>query len=830
MTIPYDKIENEAAWLAWQCVEQTSVNIFLTGNAGTGKTTFLKNLRQYSPKRMVVVAPTGVAAINANGVTIHSFFQLPFSPYIPGTKPKLELNVRREKINIMRTLDLLVIDEISMVRADMLDAIDAILRLYRHSEKPFGGVQLLMIGDLQQLSPVVVESERDIVSQYYATPYFFSSVALQKTVYTTIELKRIYRQNDRIFVELLNKIRNNQTDEATLKAINTRYIPNFNPDDSEKYIRLTTHNNSADSYNMQKLEEIKSKSYTYECKVEGKFPETSYPADKELVLKVGAQVMFIKNDKSTEKRFYNGKIGKVSSLSDDKVTVSCDEESDIEVSYDEWQNTRYEIDKTTNEISEVVDGTFSQIPLRLAWAITIHKSQGLTFEKAIIDAQMSFAHGQVYVALSRCRTIQGLVLSSPITSSSIINDGTVNGFIEQQADNAMTDSRMETSKSEYFVALISELFNFKKLSVPSYKLQRLLEEHCYNNYPKAIKEIGIIMEIVQTKILDISNKFVTLSNNMKMSTDLRNDTSFADRIRNGAKYFCEQISIFDNVLTTTNLAIDNKTVSKQLDELRDQLKSEYLIKKFELKSISNEGFSTLGYLQAKANAILSLEKNEEEPTQRKAKTTPSDIKHKGLYTKLVQWRHKMAHENNTDEYMIIGQKAIIDIANYLPTDLKKLILMKGIGKIKVNIYGNDILKMVNEYIDENNIDNSEIPDIENIITPKKKKKQKQQEEKISTHEQTLLLYRQYGSAEKVATERGLKLATIVGHLIDLVKEGIIDIEYAMGKERYNELCEMIKKNEKLSIGELCIKLQNNNYFYKEISYVALLLYPEKAQQ
>ena len=414
--------------LAFDFLQYTNQNIFLTGKAGTGKTTFLKNLKRLSPKRMVVVAPTGVAAINAGGVTIHSFFQMPFGPQIPQNpdqqKPVTvspEGNVAagikrfsREKINIIRSLDLLVIDEISMVRADILDGIDEVLRRYKNRYKPFGGVQLLMIGDLQQLAPVVKEDDWAILKSYYDTCFFFSSHSLKRSKFVGIELNHIFRQSDQRFIDLLNKVRENRMDTPALQELNQRYIPGFNPEEKQGYITLTTHNYQSQQINESKLSRLKTKSYRFKAEVQGEFPEYSYPTDPELELKVGAQVMFVKND--TEKRFYNGKIGKITGIEDDLVNVLCPGETfPIEVERTEWQNSKYTLNDTTQEIQEDVIGTFTQFPLKLAWAITIHKSQGKTFDKVIIDiGNGTFSSGQLYVALSRCRTFDGIILKRRI--------------------------------------------------------------------------------------------------------------------------------------------------------------------------------------------------------------------------------------------------------------------------------------------------------------------------------------------------------------------------------------------------------------------------------
>ena len=425
----------------------THRNIFLTGKAGTGKTTFLRRLQAETKRRMIVVAPTGVAAINAGGVTIHSFFQLAPGLFLPGKMvagrdPKSRYTISKQKQNILRSLSLLVIDEISMVRADLLDAIDDVLRRYQDPSKPFGGVQLLLIGDLQQLAPVATESEWPLLREVYSTPYFFSSLALQQTDFVYIELKHIYRQQDQTFVDLLNSVRDGRVTPATLQTLNARYLPRFRPPEGENWITLTTHNHQATRINEQRLQELTAAPQTFTARIKGDFPESSYPTDASLTLKVGAQVMFCKNDPSAAKAFYNGRIGRVAEISKESVTVVCrrdggtsaaDDCDRIEVKPLAWTNTRYTTDPATATIREEEIGSFTQIPLRPAWAITIHKSQGLTFDHAIINAGRAFSHGQVYVALSRCRTLEGMVLSTPITTDIITTDPDVVQCLCQRA-------------------------------------------------------------------------------------------------------------------------------------------------------------------------------------------------------------------------------------------------------------------------------------------------------------------------------------------------------------------------------------------------------------
>jgi hypothetical protein len=449
--------------LAFDYVRYTNKHIFLTGKAGTGKTTFLHKIKAEGFKRMVVTAPTGVAAINAGGVTLHSFFQLPFGLFLPDTDRTETRQYRfsKDKVDLIRSLELLVIDEISMVRADLLDAVDGVLRRYANPLRPFGGVQLLMIGDLHQLPPVVKQEEWKLLSSHYESPYFFSSLALKQAEMVTIELQQIYRQSDSAFIELLNKLRDNRIDADVLEALNQRYRPGTSPPTDNGYITLTSHNGSASDINSRKLDSLEQPVRRFHASVEGDFPEIAYPTDQTLLFKKGAQVMFVKNDVSPQKRFFNGKIGTIQRFDDGEIIVRCkDDGSDIPVAPAEWPNIRYSLHPQTKEIQEERLGTFTQYPLKLAWAITIHKSQGLTFDNVVIDAGAAFAHGQVYVALSRCRTLQGIILSSRIHSVSVKTDRRVSAYTTESRRAAPDEQHLRESKRQYQEALVLELFDF----------------------------------------------------------------------------------------------------------------------------------------------------------------------------------------------------------------------------------------------------------------------------------------------------------------------------------------------------------------------------------
>lgn len=702
---------NPQSDLAHQFIQNTGVNIFLTGKAGTGKTTFLKQLKEISPKRMIVVAPTGVAAINAGGVTIHSFFQLPFGPYIPGQaiqagqtgKNNFANKFNRDKINIIRSLDLLVIDEVSMVRADLLDAISEVLCRYKDKTKPFGGVQLLLIGDLQQLAPVVKDDEWELLKQHYPSTYFFDSKALTESNYLCIELTHVYRQSDTAFINLLNKIRNNQFDDATLQALNRRYQPGFRPDDKAGYITLTTHNYLAQQINNSRLAELTNRAYHFKAEINNDFPTYSHPTDEVLELKLGAQVMFVKNDSSGAKRYYNGKIGKITFINPDKIIVQGEEGEDITVEKETWNNVKYTIHPETQEISESIAGSFTQYPLKTAWAITIHKSQGLTFEHAIIDASAAFSHGQVYVALSRCKTLEGLVLSTPITRSAMIKDERIDGFTSTVTGNCPGKAQLMQAQKLYFGNLLTELFDFSNAQQRLQYAAYIIYSQLQKLYPELSNHYGRIRDAFRSDVTEVGERFNTQLNRMVTeSADYQHDSGIQERIRKGTGYFLVELDTLCNpLLSASDVEIDNKETKKIVNKAISNLAEEINTKRVILRAC-NEGFSIVNYLSAKAKASI------EEPTAQKKKQdrsatpalTSADVKYPGLYTILHQWRHERASEKSLPPYTILQQKALIGIANTLPTTNSQLLAVPGIGKKIIENYGDVILEIVKNYVKE----------------------------------------------------------------------------------------------------------------------------------
>lgn len=449
---------------ALDIIQHTKKTVYLTGKAGTGKTTFLKYLKTTTHKNMVIVAPTGVAAINAGGQTIHSFFQIKPSLFIPNDK-RLRIaanmgdtdqstiydhfNYSEEKQKIINALEILVIDEVSMVRCDLLDVIDRLLRVFRKKEVvPFGGVQVVLIGDTFQLPPILKEEEKEILMPHYESEFFFSSKVIQKTQPVYIELKKIYRQKDQRFINLLNKIRNSELTYEQVKNLNSKYDPNFDFEKHQNCIMLCTHNEKVREINNEKLSRLMASTQNFEANLEGDFPEKNFPTEKNLELKINAQVMFIKNDK--DKKYHNGKIGKIVRIESEKIIVEDEFKNEIEVEQQVWKNIKYRWNDEKAEIESEDLGSFTQYPLKLAWAITVHKSQGLTFDKIVADIGNAFVAGQVYVALSRCTSFEGLILASPIPHTAIKTDKRVVAFAKTETSKAAISQEINEGKADFF--------------------------------------------------------------------------------------------------------------------------------------------------------------------------------------------------------------------------------------------------------------------------------------------------------------------------------------------------------------------------------------------
>ena len=602
--------------LAYRFVTETNQNIFLTGKAGTGKTTFLKYLLNNTIKNCVVAAPTGVAAINAHGVTLHSLFQLPLGIILPQTNlfeagsdsvkyhPLLsKIHYNREKSYLLQNLELLIIDEASMVASYTVDAIDNILRYVRRNPyQPFGGIQILFIGDLYQLPPVIKKDDWEILKDFYSSIFFFNSFVLRKNTPVIIELKEIFRQQDNKFIEILNGIRNNNITEENFKLLNSRINNSFAPSDNAGYITLTTHNAQSGEINRRKLTNLSGNIFTYHAEIKDDFPEHIFPAEKELKLKPGAQVMFLKND-TEGRQYFNGKIGVITKLDKTIIKVKCqDDPYEIEVKKSEWQNIRYKLNPETKEITEEVIGTFIQYPLRLAWAITIHKSQGLTFDKVIIDAARAFATGQVYVALSRCTSLEGMVLRTPIYKNFL---GAHKDFKEWLIQNWNTnlEQLFIESRQNFIIEELQNIFSWEKwyFALKDLKLF-LMENDIIASGNESIAESEAFNWITgifekEKELHDISKRFKQMICRLGKELLLEKNELLQQRIKDGANYFYNEIFKWREFFSNHPLSIASKKLSRNIDDMLNKIN--YIIEEILLKlKYCQNGFQLDNYLKA----------------------------------------------------------------------------------------------------------------------------------------------------------------------------------------------------------------------------------------
>ncbi len=764
---------NRELEMAYRFLSGTSRHVFLTGKAGTGKTTFLKKIVAELPKQMAVVAPTGVAAINAGGVTIHSLFQLPPELLLPGWEKRNQVNKYRfskAKRDILRHLDLLIIDEISMVRADLLDAMDEIMRRYRRSDKVFGGAQVLMIGDLQQLSPVTRKNEWSLLSQYYDTPYFFSSRVFRQMNPVVIELKEVFRQENETFIRILNEIREGKISAVSLEKLNRRYIPGFEPDEDERYIRLTTHNRKADAINLRKLEALKGKKRCYKAKITGKFPGNAFPTDPELCLKPEAQVMFVRNDPTGAQRYFNGKIGRVVEVDTDTVSVDTGDEI-VVVGREEWEYATYETDPETLEIKRKVEGTLSQFPLRLAWAITIHKSQGLTFDQAIIDVESAFTHGQTYVALSRCRTLEGLVLSAPVTERQLIYDQRVSRFIKDAQNFFPDEETLRQSRKTYLLEWLSELYDYEPVKK---NLDRLVDV-LYQNPSVIQTDDGHIPEKLREneikEAVKIANRFLPVIK--KEISQLQSDFfegEFKERLIKSAAYF-EKISkeALDR-LERFAFDTDNMEMERKINGLLEEIITE-LQRKTHLMNGLRKDFSTEYYLKLKR----LFEAGRQERKKEKKPKISRNVLYPDLFEALRSLRYELSQVENVPPYRIFTQETLYELVEKLPVTLKQLKKIKGIGKARLEQYGEDIVDTVKAFCIAN-----EIPMRED------------EKPKLSSREISLQMYLEGKTPAEIALERDLTEETVIGHLLKFLNSGQVNIEDLIENQKLKEILQLIE--------------------------------------
>ena len=776
--------------LAHGFANNTNQITFITGKAGTGKTTFLRKLKAETFKQVAVVAPTGIAAINAGGTTIHSFFQLPFSPFTPTPVGKKELiskmKMQGNRQQILRELELLVIDEISMVRADVLDAIDTVLRHYRYRDRePFGGVQVIFIGDMFQLSPVAKRDELQILLSYYEGIHFFNSHVMQQVPMVYIELDKVFRQKNAEFIHILDEVRMNRLSPQSQAKLESTYNPNFTPKEKDTYITLTTHNYKADSINSAELKKIEGKSLKYSAEVKGSFPTNNFPVDTDLELKKGAKVMFVKNDTETPRRFYNGKIGEVTFIDNDYVMVTCPgEENAIYVEAVTWENMSYTVNKETTQLEEKITGSFTQIPLRHAWAITIHKSQGLTFDKAIIDAGDAFAPGQVYVALSRCRTLEGIVLKSKINSNSIRNASNILDFSKRRNEADELVEKLEESQITYRNQLLIELFQFSPISK--------IIAHLRTDVSKAgatfNDETSPFLSNISNKIYEIkgvADTFIVQLTNITQESPIDNNL-LQDRLNASSKYFGDKLSELLEEIATSPAYSDNKSQAKSYDTDLLNIYTQVAQKKDIIDRLK-DGFSVENYFNWRKNFVLKLPDLE---THGASKRAPIVSINPDLMQRLAEIRNELAQENDVPAYMVASTKSLQELADYLPQTPKEFLLIYGFGKVRVEKYGSYFLDEIRKYCAEKNL-SSRMNEIE--ASRKKKKDKKPKIVKGATQKESLQLYTEGKTIEEITQIRNLKEGTIAGHLAKFLETGETKIEDFVPSTKIEEAKQLLKE-------------------------------------
>ena len=663
--------------LAYEYVQHTNRCIFLTGKAGTGKTTFLRRLKQECPKQMAVVAPTGVAAINAEGVTIHSLFQLPPQLFLPTPEARKqlfsEMQMRAQKQRVLRNLELLVIDEVSMVRSDLLDTIDAVLRHIKHlPNHPFGGVQVLVIGDLFQLSPVAREEEWRLLQDYYSGPYFFQAHVFQQLNPIYIELDHVFRQSNMDFVEILNQVRNNTLTSQSLQMLNTRYLPEFKADEQEDhYIVLSTHNHKVDTINKREMDTLPSKAYQYSATIKDTFPESMFPMDEVLTLKLGARVMFTKNDSSAEKRYYNGKLGVVSHITNKTITVTCDGEEPIDVHRETWENIRYASEPGSEVVQPEVIGTFSHYPLRLAWAITIHKAQGLTFDRVVIDAADAFAAGQVYVALSRCRSLEGIVLHTPIPSRALTNAREVLDFTNQQQELDTIRQQLPLAQRDYLTILLCALYDFRELINRCYAISHMIGKmnSVQNTSDDYFPNIILLLEELQ----GVGERF---QQQVRQIVYLGDTERLQERLKASISYFAprlhEVLKTISNCPLRSNDKSDASTIKQALIDVYAAIaRTAYLQAQVSMAP------TVEGYFKARDSFLLKEPNLTIYTAQRKLRTTGTAFQsmallHQGYRLSEIAKMREITLKTVIKHIKPFIEDGVIDLSDIFPADRKWL--------------------------------------------------------------------------------------------------------------------------------------------------------------
>ncbi len=811
--------ENTIFSIAADFINNSSEHVFLTGRAGTGKTTFLKHIKATCKKNVVVVAPTGVAAINAGGTTIHSFFQLPFGPYIPVSNGSVgknqaaavdkndllaKLRLNNERKEVIQQMDLLIIDEISMVRCDVLDAIDAVLKYVRNNHnKAFGGVQVLYIGDLYQLPPIV-KSEWNILSSYYNNEYFFGSrvIAQKKPVY--IELQKVYRQDDLAFITLLNKVRDNSMETENFEMLNSRFNPGFKAAREDNYITLTTHNEKADAINNRELEMLDGTLVSFKATIEGDFSDKSFPADEILQLKTGAQVMFLKNDSEKIRRYYNGKIGVVDSVEEDKLWVRCGQEDGsqlIEVRRESWRNIRYTFNKKSNRVEEEELGSFTQFPLRLAWAITIHKSQGLSFEKVVIDAGNAFAAGQVYVALSRCKSLEGIVLTSRITAGNLVSNEKIQGFLFDQQQELLSQE-LAIARVNYEQETICSLFDFSNISM-------LVNE--FSEYVKQNKVFGKPvfdwLNFVQQQFYTNqrhADKFIAELNGL-FNDDYEQKKKFVyDRISKAAAWFFDSFNKLREDIGKSTAHTDNRAIAAEYNSKLQKI-WDAVSRRIHLLNLGGTGFQ-IEHLREQKETYKPIGFTVNAYSG-KSEVVPEGIVYPALFLSLKEKRNELAREQNTAVYLVCSTLSIEQMSNYLPQTMEELGMISGFGKVKLKQFGPEFLDIIHQFCESNDV--SPVGSIP--VKSKQGKVIKKKEPRINTRLLSFDLYKSGKSIAEISKTRNLSVSTIENHLTHFIESGEIEINGLVELKKRLLISDMIQKIGSASLTQLKEELPDVSY-------------------
>ncbi|MCF8319936.1 MAG: helix-turn-helix domain-containing protein [Flavobacterium sp.] len=731
---------SEAAQFTLKFINQTNRSLFLTGKAGTGKTTLLKEIIKTTHKNTVVVAPTGIAALNAGGVTIHSMFQLPFGGFIPdNSAPHFSDSVKFEtkstlvrhfkmsglKKAVIRNMELMIIDEVSMLRADLLDAIDFMMQSVRKKKAPFGGVQVLFIGDLLQLPPVIRDEEWSTLRKYYNGKFFFHSHVIQQNPPLYIELSKIFRQSDDAFISILNNLRNNQISNDDIAVLNQYVKPNFDLNNHKGYIILTTHNAKADATNAKALEDLEGKLTTFNPEIVDDFPDKIYPIEYNLQLKVGAQIMFVKNDPSFEKKYFNGKMGFIKSLSSNEILVHFpDENLTIEVEKFEWQNIRYKINETTKEIEEEILGTFVHYPIKLAWAITVHKSQGLTFDKAALDVSQVFVPGQAYVALSRLRALNGLILLSSLQMNGISND-----------QDVMDYSLNKASEEALAVSLQQDTKNY------------------LHNYLKTTFDWADLVQEWR---------------NHQFSYNEKSEVSEKSKHAVWAKKQAESIG---------EILDPSRKFLSQLDKL-------FAAEKFDINQIADRIQAAYNYFYATMDRVVYdiLWKMEEVKRAKKAK---------GYFDELVLLEEMQIKA----VFQLMKAKLLI---NTVAAGLE--ISKENLTSNEIKSYRNNKISEIQTKFKELNI--TIVEDDVDVNRYTKKKSSKTAIPKKSTTQETYELWLQSNSINEIAAIRKLTPQTIYGHFGKLIEAGQVQLQDVMPEDKIEALTLIFKGFKGESLNEL----------------------------